>query len=515
VTGHTRQIEQGAKMAIARLSMKAGMKGRGADHAAYIAREGRFANRLEQGEKLEATESGNMPAWATGNPQAFWLAADAYERKNGTAYREMEIALPRELSSEQRKELVSDWVSQELGTTHAYQWAVHVPRAADGGEQPHAHIMFSERRCDSVARDPEQYFKRYNSKAPEKGGAKKGYGEFAGQTRTAVKRRQELVDLRDRWAVMCNAHLERAEQPARIDMRSYADQGIDTVPERKMLPSEWRDSQLRQDVLVQRADKQLAGEVREETQVLLTRHQRNIEGTRIVYHKEYKGLFKAGRSPSETGFYFAKQYREQYLRTQMGKSSRLTESKAAEDAALSASNNAEEAVQRIRRMGLTAQSTLKEWCETHKVRAWMHEKGLNKDPELLHLDNAVQILYKEYQALKDDAAEKKESYRKAKESAKTDRREEHKAITERFDNYFYHSVLVGAAQIQQEINQQAVQESERKRRLAAQPEQTIDMSLFEDNNTLNFGGPDIDLSTENKKSEQHAQLWSKSRGMEM
>ncbi|WP_241569615.1 MobA/MobL family protein [Rosenbergiella collisarenosi] len=493
-------------MAIARLSMKAGMKGRGADHAAYIAREGRFANRLEQGEKLEATESGNMPAWATGNPQDFWLAADAYERKNGTAYREMEIALPRELSPEQRRQLVRDWVSQELGTAHTYQWAVHVPRAADGGEQPHAHIMFSERRCDSVARDPEQYFKRYNSKAPENGGAKKGYGAFAGQTRTAVERRQELVDLRERWAVMCNSHLEKAEQPARIDMRSYADQGVDSVPERKMLPSEWRDSEIRQGMLVQRADKQLAGEVREETQVLLTRH---------VYHKEYNGLFKAGRSPSETGFYFAKQYREQYLRTQMGKSARLTESKATADAALSASNHAEEAVQRIREMGIAAQSTVKDWREDHKIKAWMHDKGLNEDPELLHLESTVHRLYNEYQALKDDAAEKKESYRKAKESAKTARCEEHKAITERFDNYFYHSVLVGSAQIQQEINQQAVQEAERKRRLAAQPEQTIDMSLFEDKNTLNFGGPDIDSSAEQKKSEQHTPPRPKSRGMGM
>lgn len=34
-----------------------------------------------------------MPAWATGNPLAIWLAADAYERKNRTAYREMEIVL--------------------------------------------------------------------------------------------------------------------------------------------------------------------------------------------------------------------------------------------------------------------------------------------------------------------------------------------------------------------------------------------------------------------------------------
>ena len=43
-----------------------------------------------------------MPAWAQSNPQAFWQAADAYERKNGTTYREMEIALPRELDADQR-----------------------------------------------------------------------------------------------------------------------------------------------------------------------------------------------------------------------------------------------------------------------------------------------------------------------------------------------------------------------------------------------------------------------------
>jgi len=71
-----------------------------------------------------------MPIWAASNPQDFWLAADAYERKNGTAYREMEIALPRELLPEQRRQLVRNWVRQELGTTHAYVWVLHVPRAA-------------------------------------------------------------------------------------------------------------------------------------------------------------------------------------------------------------------------------------------------------------------------------------------------------------------------------------------------------------------------------------------------
>ena len=56
--------------------MKVGKKGKAAPHAAYIVREGQYAKRLERGEKLEATEAGNMPAWAKAQPQQFWHAAD-------------------------------------------------------------------------------------------------------------------------------------------------------------------------------------------------------------------------------------------------------------------------------------------------------------------------------------------------------------------------------------------------------------------------------------------------------
>ena len=227
-------------MAIGRLSMKVGKAGKAAPHAAYIARQGQYANRLERGEKLEATEAGNMPAWAQSNPLAFWQAADAYERKNGTTYREMEIALPRELDAEQRAALVREFVRQEIGDRHAYQWAIHTPTAADGQEQPHVHLMFSERQRDGIERDPEQYFKRYNAKAPEKGGARKGYGPSAGQTLTKAERAAELKELRGRWEAMCNAHLERAGVEQRIDMRSHAERGTGLEPERKQLPSQWR-----------------------------------------------------------------------------------------------------------------------------------------------------------------------------------------------------------------------------------------------------------------------------------
>ena len=41
--------------------------------------EGDYKTR--QGEKLEATEHGNMPEWAKENPSLFWQCADQYERK--------------------------------------------------------------------------------------------------------------------------------------------------------------------------------------------------------------------------------------------------------------------------------------------------------------------------------------------------------------------------------------------------------------------------------------------------
>lgn len=227
-------------MAIGRFSMKVGKAGKAGPHAAYIAREGQYASRLDRGEKLEATEAGNMPAWAQSNPLAFWQAADAFERSNGTTYREMEIALPRELDEEQRAALMREFVRQEIGDRHAYQWAIHTPMASDGREQPHVHLMFSERQRDGIDRDPDQYFKRYNGKAPEKGGARKGYGPSAGQTLTKSERIAELKELRGRWEAMCNAHLERAGVEQRIDMRSHAERGTGLEPEQKQLPSQWR-----------------------------------------------------------------------------------------------------------------------------------------------------------------------------------------------------------------------------------------------------------------------------------
>ena len=216
-------------MASYHLSAKIGAKGKASAHAAYISREGKYSGR-ERYEDLEATASGNMPKWAEANPVHFWDAADEHERANGSAYREIEVALPRELTADQRRELVEDFVRQELGEQHAYQWAIHTPKAAlEKGEQPHAHIMYSERRMDGIERDPEQFFKRYNAKNPEKGGAQKASG---GKARGEMK--DELLATRERWAEVQNRHLHRHGHDVRVDHRSLTEQGIERAPEKHL-----------------------------------------------------------------------------------------------------------------------------------------------------------------------------------------------------------------------------------------------------------------------------------------
>lgn len=215
-------------MASYHLSVKTGGKGNASPHADYIAREGKYAR--EKDSDLEQKGSGNMPAWAEHNPSEFWKAADTFERANGCTYREIEIAVPRELKPEQRLELVRDFVRQEIGDRHAYQFAIHNPTAAiAGGEQPHAHIMFSERLNDGIDRDPQQYFKRANSKNPESGGAKKvRFGE------TPTERKAYLTAQRERWAGLQNQYLEQYQCADRVDARSLKVQGVEREPERHL-----------------------------------------------------------------------------------------------------------------------------------------------------------------------------------------------------------------------------------------------------------------------------------------
>ena len=176
----------------------------------YIERDGRYERDRDE---LEHRESGNMPAWAQDDPRTYWQAADDHERANGRLYSEIQFALPRELDAGGRRELAGAFAERVCaGERLPYTLAIH--RGGADGENPHAHLMFSERGNDEIARTTEQWFTRYNAKEPEKGGARKSRAAKAGDW---------LATTRQAWEQTANLALEQAGREARIDHRSLAD----------------------------------------------------------------------------------------------------------------------------------------------------------------------------------------------------------------------------------------------------------------------------------------------------
>jgi hypothetical protein len=200
-----------------------------AAHANYISRKGQY----QQRGGVELVESGNMPEFARADPHMFWIAADTHERANGRTYTEVQIALPRELDRSQREDLARQATRELLGDRFAYTLAVHAPLAKDNLDQPHMHLMFSERAVDETTRGlaEERFFKR--------NGAKKD---------PAWNAREKPEEVREKWVEMMNGAMQRAGHEQRLDARSWAAQGredLAALVEPKLLGGDDREAQER------------------------------------------------------------------------------------------------------------------------------------------------------------------------------------------------------------------------------------------------------------------------------
>ena len=197
-------------MSIYHLSTNVGSRAGGQSASAkddYIEREGRYSGDRSE---VEHTESGHMPGWAEENPHAYWEAADAGERANGRLFREVEFALPKELDEGERRELAHEFAGfLTSGEQLPYTLAIH----RGGGENPHCHLVISERSNDGLERTAETWFKRHNGKAPERGGARKA----------STSSKEWLQSTREAWAKHANRALARAGSEERIDHRSLSD----------------------------------------------------------------------------------------------------------------------------------------------------------------------------------------------------------------------------------------------------------------------------------------------------
>lgn len=146
------------------------------------------------------------PDWANDRGQ-LWNAAEVSEkRKNSTVAREFEIALPSELSPDERRQLAHDF-AREIVERHgcAADVAIHAPGEKGDNRNHHAHILCTTRRL-----------------TPD------GFGE---KTRELDEKKSGEVDRwRERFAQLQNRSLERAGVAQRVDHRTLEAQGVDRVP---------------------------------------------------------------------------------------------------------------------------------------------------------------------------------------------------------------------------------------------------------------------------------------------
>lgn len=214
-------------MAIYHLTAKTVSRGSSVSAAVrsdYIERCGRYAS--DHAELLHKGH-GNMPDWASEAPRNYWEAADVHERANGRLFKQLEFALPKELSPEQQTALAASFCREMAQTKDGplpYSFAVH---KGHDKENPHCHLLISERVNDGISRASGGWFKRA-AKDPAKGGAKKT---------NELRPREWLLHCRELWAERANHALRLAGLEARIDHRTLEAQGIDRAPTTHLGPS--------------------------------------------------------------------------------------------------------------------------------------------------------------------------------------------------------------------------------------------------------------------------------------
>jgi Ti-type conjugative transfer relaxase TraA len=141
-----------------------------------------------------------------------WNAVETAEvRKDAQLAREIEFAIPRELSAEDGIELAREFVAREfVAGGMIADLNVHRDIGADGEPKPHAHVMLTMRTVNE-----------------------NGFGaKVRDWNRTKL-----LEQWRERWAEHVNQRFAELDIDARIDHRSLEAQGIGLEPQNKIGPA--------------------------------------------------------------------------------------------------------------------------------------------------------------------------------------------------------------------------------------------------------------------------------------
>ncbi|STX55679.1 Conjugal transfer protein TraA [Legionella beliardensis] len=161
----------------------------------------------------------NAPLWMSARSQ-LWNAIEQHEkRKDAQLAREVQLALPRELSITQNIELVREFVNTEfVARGMVVDVCFHNPTGEDGLTQPHAHILLTLREVNEAGFGLKE--RTWNDNAL-------------------------LEHWREEWANLENRHLALHGVDQRVDHRSYKEQGIPLEPQYKIGPKRAKERMAR------------------------------------------------------------------------------------------------------------------------------------------------------------------------------------------------------------------------------------------------------------------------------
>ena len=158
-----------------------------------------------------------------------WNSVEQIEKSNNSQLaREIEIALPVELSREEQTRLVREYCSSQfVSKGMCADFNIH----DTGNGNPHAHILLTMRPLDEkgtwAAKSKKEYVLDENGER-----VKLPSGRYKTRKVDLMDwNRQENADLwRKAWADLANDYLERSGSAERIDHRSHAERGIEELP---------------------------------------------------------------------------------------------------------------------------------------------------------------------------------------------------------------------------------------------------------------------------------------------
>ncbi|NKL12641.1 Ti-type conjugative transfer relaxase TraA [Rhizobium leguminosarum bv. viciae] len=175
-----------------------------------------FSNRTGVEHAEIVLPAGSSASWAM-KRSALWNAAErAEKRSDARIAREFEIALPHELTPDQRLALTRAF-AEDLANRYgaAVDFAIHRPGGASDIRNSHAHLMMTTREVTETGLGDKTLLERENRWL---------------LANHLPPSQLQLKDLRQAWEHLANRHLAMAGHDIRIDHRSHLEAGLTIAP---------------------------------------------------------------------------------------------------------------------------------------------------------------------------------------------------------------------------------------------------------------------------------------------